>query len=78
MLISKIDQKIDGQTPEADRAYHKSHISKTIGIDIVGMDFESILENGGRSINIVLQRNQSAKVRHRKLVAENGVIIKYK
>ena len=34
------------------RAYQKSHISNTIGIAVVGVDFEDILENGGRSIEI--------------------------
>ena len=60
------------------RAYHKPHVSKSVGIYVVGVDFQDILENGGRAIKLVFQISKSAKVRHRKLVAENGVIIKNK
>ena len=59
-------------------AYNNTHISKTMGIYAVGMDFEDSIENGGRSINLFFQRSQSDKVRQRNLVGKNGVIIKNK
>ena len=42
------------------------------------MYFESSLEYCGRSINLVFQRAQSARIRQRKIVCENGIIIKNK
>ena len=35
------------------RTYHKYHISKAMGISVVGMDFEDSLYNGGREIRLV-------------------------
>ena len=49
-----------------------------MGIAVVGMDFEDILSNGGRAINLVFQRYQSSKVIQRNIVGNNGVIIKNK
>ena len=75
MLIHKTANKFDGINPEAVRAYNKSHISKTTVIFVVEMDFEYILENGGREINI-FQISQSEKVIKINLVVKNDVIIK--
>ena len=60
------------------RAYNKSYISNTMGIVVVGMDSEYSLENCVYDINIYFQRSQSEKVRQRKIVGKNGVIIKKK
>ena len=49
-----------------------------MGIDLVGMDFEDTSENYGRAIKLVFQRDQSDKVRHRKLVGNNDIIIRNK
>ena len=78
MLLCKTAKKFDGINPGAVRAYHKYHISNTMGIDIVGMDSEDILENGGREIKLFFQRYKSAKVIQRKLVGNIGVIDKNK
>ena len=43
MLLRKKDKQFDGINPEAVRAYHKSHISNTMGIAGVGMNFENSL-----------------------------------
>ena len=75
--LCKIDKKFDGLNPEVVREYNKFHILKNMGIALVGMDFEDRLENGSRAIELFLI-SQSKKVRQRKLVGKNGVIIKNK
>ena len=75
MLIHKTANKFDGINPESVREYNKSHISKTTVIFVVEMDFEYILDNGGREINI-FQISQSEKVIKINLVVNNDVIIK--
>ena len=75
MLINKTANKFYGIKPEAVRVYNKSYISKTTGIFVVEMDFEYILENGGREINI-FQISQSDKVRKINIVGNNDFIIK--
>ena len=37
------------------RSYHKSNLSKTVGIAVVGVAFEYSLENGGREIKLSFQ-----------------------
>ena len=78
MLIRKTDRKIYGLNPEAVREYHKYHISETVVIFVVGISFEDSIDNVGRAINLVLQRNQDAKFIQRNSVGNNGVIIKDK
>ena len=78
VLIRKTANRFDGLNPEAVREYHKFHISNTVGIAVVGVDFEDISNNGVRSIKLIFQRVQSSKVIHRNLVGKNGVIIKIK
>ena len=48
MLLRKTSKHFDGINLEAVMAYHKSHISKTMVISVVGVDFDKILDNGGR------------------------------
>ena len=47
MLLRETANKLYGINQEAVRAYHKSHISKTTGIAVVGVAFEDILDNCG-------------------------------
>ena len=44
------------------RAYHKSHISKVMGICMLAYAFINNVENGGVAVNIDLSRCQSNKV----------------
>ena len=44
--LLKTSNKFDGINLESVRAYHKSRISKTVSIAVVGMDFWGTLENG--------------------------------
>ena len=76
MILRKTAKKFDGINPEALREYHKSHILDTMGIVVVGVDFEDSLDNGG-AIKLFF-RYQSAKVRQRNIVDNIGVIIKNK
>ena len=61
VILCKTANKSDGIKTEAVRAYHRYHISKIMGISVVGMDFDYSLENGGRAIKLFFQRFQSAK-----------------
>ena len=47
ILLYKIAKKFGGNHLEAVRPYHKSNLSKTVGIAIVVVAFEYILENIG-------------------------------
>ena len=76
MLLHKTAKKFDGINPVAVREYHKYHISNTMGIAVVEMDFGYSLENFGRVIKCFFQRSQSSNNRQRNLVGKNGVIIK--
>ena len=78
MVLRKTAKKFDGINPESVRAYNRSHISKTVGIAVVGVDSEDILENFGIAIKLVLKRSQSAKVIQGKFAGKNVFIIKYK
>ena len=55
MIIDKPDKKFDGINPYLVRAYHKYHISKTVSISVVGMNFEDSLDIGGIAIKLVFQ-----------------------
>ena len=52
--------------PNTIKAYHKSHISKVMGICTLGFAFVDNVENGGTGIKIDLSRCQSNKVAGRK------------
>ena len=71
-------KKYAGLNPGAVKIYHKSNISKNIDTYVVRMDFEDILETGGREINIFPQRNKMYKITQRKIFSKNGIIIKQK
>ena len=47
------------------KIYHKCHVSKTMGIAVVGFAFEDSLENGGTALKMLFHRAQSAKVAQR-------------
>ena len=49
-----------------------------MGIYVVGVDFEDILENGGRAIKLVFQISKGAKVIQGKLAGKNSFIIENK
>jgi hypothetical protein len=50
---------IDAQTM---RAYHKSHINKTMGTVITGFAFEDNIENGGEAMKLGFHQAQSHKI----------------
>ena len=77
MLLCKTAKKFKGLDPETIKAYHKCHISKTMGIAVVGCAFDNTLENGAVGVKIVFQRAQSAKVAKRQ-VSKNGIVIRKK
>ena len=52
MILRKTDNKCDKINQGTVRVYNKYHISNTIGIALVGVDFKDSLDNGGRSIKI--------------------------
>ena len=53
VLLRKTAKTFDGINPEAVRAYHKYHISKTIGISVLGVGFEDSLDNVGGEIKLI-------------------------
>lgn len=59
--------KSQGLNEKEIRAYHKCHISKTMGIAMVGFAFEDSILNGGDGIKLEFTRSQSAKVAERKV-----------
>ena len=60
------------------KIYHKCHISKTMGIAVVGMAFEDSLENGGIGVKMLFHRTQSAKVAQRLTKNKKGEKLKEK
>ena len=78
MILRETAKKFYGLNPEAVREYHKSHISKTMGIAVLAVGFVDSLESGGRSIKIDFKRYHSSKVRQRNIVGKNGIIIQKK
>ena len=68
----------DELPPNIIKAYHKCHISKTMGIAVVGFAFEDSIENGGIALKMVLHRAQSAKVAQKLTRNKNGNVIRRK
>ena len=62
LVLRKNAKPFDGLDPAVIRAYHKSHISKVMGICTVRYAFEDCVENGGVAVKIDLSRCQSHKV----------------
>ena len=60
------------------KAYHKCHVSKTMGIAVVAMAFQDTLENGGTAIKLNFQRAESFKVAKRLTRNKNGDILRKK
>jgi hypothetical protein len=68
---------IDAQT---FRAYHKSHINKTMGTSFVAFAFDDNMENGGEAMKLAFLRAQSHKVADqvvREAVQEEDGSVKY-
>ena len=59
------------------RAYYRSHISKTIDIAVMEIDFGDGLDNGGGAINLVYKELKVPKL-DRKSFGKNGIVIKNK
>ena len=60
--MRKNAKSFEGLDPAVMRAYHKSHISKVMGICTVAYAFINNVENGGVAVKIDLSRCQSNKV----------------
>ena len=60
------------------KIYHKCHVSKTMGIAVVGFAFDDTLENGGTAIKMLFHRAQSAKVAQRKTKNKEGKVLREK
>ncbi len=54
------------------KVYHKNHISKTMGIAMVGYAFVDSIENGGEGLKFIFTRAQSARVAQK---AHNSVLM---
>ena len=50
---------MNGLSANEIRAYHKNHISKTMGIAMVAYAFEDCIENGGDGVKLIFTRAQS-------------------
>ena len=68
MLIRKMDNKIYGLNLQAVMAYHEYHISKTMGIDVLRMDFKEILQNDGIAIKSGLKKFKVPKLYRKSLL----------
>ena len=56
-----------GINPHTFKAYHKSHINKTMGVAFVCFAFEDCIENGGVAMKLEFLRAQSHKVAERQV-----------
>ena len=56
-----------GLHPHTYKAYHKSHISKTMGVAFTAFAFEGCIENGGEAIKLGFFRAQSHKIAQREV-----------
>ena len=78
MLMRKTAKTFEGVDRKAMKIYHKCHVSKTMGIAVVGMAFEDSLENGGVALKMLFHRAQSAKVAQRLTKNKKGEILRKK
>ena len=65
MLMRNTAKSFEDVERQVMKIYHKCHISKTMGIAVVGFAFEDSLENGGIALKMLFHRAQSAKVAQR-------------
>ena len=71
-------KSFDDLPPEASAAYHRCHISKTMGIAFVAFAFKDTIENGGIAMKLGLHRAQSAKIAQRLTRNKKGEILREK
>ena len=62
MLFRKSIKCFDDLPKAVIKAYHKCHISKTMGIAVVAIVFEDTLENRGTVFKICFEKAQSCKI----------------
>ena len=53
MIFRRTAKKYDGLEKNVSRAYHRCHISKTMGIAVVAMAFEETLINSETAIKLI-------------------------
>lgn len=88
LLLRKIAKSFDDYKKELEergmeekklvKAYHKCHISKTMGVAFLGFAFINSMENGGEGIKLNFTRAQTAKVARRKQADGNGTLLRKK
>ena len=78
MLFRKTAKSFDELPKATIKAYHKCHISKTMGVAVVGIAFQDSLENGGNAFKLRFERAQSAKVAQRLTKNKNGDVLRKK
>jgi hypothetical protein len=76
MLFRKTAKTFDDLPKSVVRAYHKNHISKTMGIAFVAFAFEDTVENGGTAIKVRFERAQSNKIARRKTRNKEGKVLR--
>ena len=55
-----------GIDPHTFRAYHKSHINKTMGIEFTAFAFDNSIENGAEAVKLEFICAQSNKIAHKR------------
>ena len=78
LLLRNTAKWFEGVEKDVKKFYHKCHVTKTMGIAVVGIGFQDTLENGGEGVKILFQRAQSAKVAQRLARNKNGDILRRK
>jgi hypothetical protein len=76
LLFHKTAKCFDDLPKNVIKAYHKCHISKTMGIAVVAIAFENSLENGGTAMKLCFQRAESFKVAKRMARNKNGEVLR--
>ena len=78
MLFCKNAKYFEALPKNIFKAYHKCHISKTMGIAVAGIAFENTLENREIAFKIRFERAQTAKIAKRMTKNKNGDILRKK
>jgi len=76
MLFRKTAKTFDDLPKSVVRAYHKNHISKTMGIAFVAFAFDDTIENGGTAVKVRFERAQSNKIARRKTRNKEGKVLR--